>query len=228
MHLAIITPSRGRPHNLLRLIGALDHTSMLDWSLWVGLDDDDPTIEGYATLPAHPRVNMVVEPRDTLCAKTNTLAVDAVAAGSQFLASLGDDHLPKTHGWDKQLADAILAMDGPGWAYGDDLLRGATLPTAWVQSAALVTALGWMMYPRCQHLYVDNVTYDLGHTTGRLTYLPYVVVEHCHYANGKAPQDESYTASNSSQRVREDGGAYRQWAKRQLATDAATVRALTW
>jgi hypothetical protein len=51
----------------------------------------------------------------------------------RYLASLGDDHRPRTKGWDRRLIDAIESLGGaPGIAYGDDKLQGAALPTAWV------------------------------------------------------------------------------------------------
>lgn len=45
--LALLVPSRGRPHNIARLIDAMDRTCRGDTRLVVGVDDDDPTLDSY-------------------------------------------------------------------------------------------------------------------------------------------------------------------------------------
>lgn len=233
--LHVLTPSRGRMENAARLQRALRETCTGDFVLWLGVDTDDPTLDDYRQLE-DVDTNVVVQPRDHLCGWTNKLAwIARTEARAEWLASLGDDHVPRTKGWDTALIDAIRAMDGPGWAYGNDLLRRADTPTAWVQSAALVKALGWMMLPGCEHLYVDTAVKDLGTAAGRIAYLggptdeDGVVIEHMHSANGKAPDDQLYRDANSGRRIRRDGSAWRVWLDGPRFTqDVSIVRALTW
>ena len=48
--LAVLVPSRGRPHNMARLIEAMDPTCRGDTTLIVGVDEDDPTLQDYVGL----------------------------------------------------------------------------------------------------------------------------------------------------------------------------------
>lgn len=229
MDLLVITPSRGRPERLAEMAAAVRATSYLDTDVVAAVDTDDPRYRDYALL-ANSGVPVVAGPRGSLAAWTNTLAYRYAHSDSppRYLASLGDDHIPRTPGWDEQLIKVIEAMDGPGWAYGNDLLQGENLPTAWVQSTELVRALGWMALPGCEHLFIDDAVRDLGRAAGRITYHSGVVIEHMHPAAGKAAEDDTYRAGNSQQRVNEDGAAYRKWVAEGLERDAATVRALTY
>lgn len=237
MDLLVITPSRGRPERLAEMLAAIHATAALDIEVWIGLDDDDPAeylraVQRSPLAFAH-RVQAFHGERRSLAGWTNHLAAQAVnpenpRTAPRYLASLGDDHIPRTPGWDQQLVEAIEAMDGPGWAYGNDLLQGESIPTAWVQSTELVRTLGWMMLPTCQHLCVDSAVRSLGKAAGRIAYLRDVVIEHMHPAAGKADEDDTYAESNSAWRNYQDGNAYRRWLAEDLQRDAATVRALTY
>jgi hypothetical protein len=45
--LAVLVPSRERPHNIARLIEAMDKTCRGDTTLIVGVDEDDPHLDEY-------------------------------------------------------------------------------------------------------------------------------------------------------------------------------------
>ena len=218
--LHILTPSRGRPANALRLRDALRETCAGEWRLWLGVDSDDPALDEYRALAGRDTF-VRSEGRMHLSAWTNYLADLASddLRDDDWLASLGDDHLPRT----------------PGWAYGNDLLQGEGIPTAWVQHADLVRGrgmspgLGWMMLPACEHLGVDLAVRDLGRAAGRIAYEPAVVVEHLHFVNGKAADDATYRHGNNETRIRDDNAAHAAWlASPQFAADVQTVKALTW
>lgn len=228
--LHVITPSRGRPASALRLREALRATCAGEWRLYLCVDNDDRLLLEYRRIAEPSTTSVIPGPRKGLTEWTNLVARSLIVQhGARWLASLGDDHVPRSVGWDRQLIGAIVAMDGPGWAYGDDLLQGENLPTAWVQSAEIMSALGWMLLPACEHLMVDVAVRDLGLATKRIAYLPDVVVEHMHSANGKAPFDATYEHGNSAQRVRIDGTAYHAWHDSDEFTVAVdTVRDLRW
>lgn len=227
-HLAILTPSRGRPERMAEMVTAVEATARGQWLIWLGVDDDDPALPRYLELFAgHARVMVCPGPRRNLVEWTNHLAKLAIslhAFGTTHLASLGDDHLPRTPGWDAALIQAS-ELNGPGYAFGHDLLR-PDLPTAWVQGVAIYEALGWMMLPQCQHLYVDNVVLDLGQAAGRITRRGDVAIEHMHPAAGKAAEDDSYRASNSDAQIARDRAAYEAWVRDGLQRDAETIRGL--
>ena len=163
--------------------------------------------------------------RQSLAGWTNTLA-DIYSGAYRAYASFGDDHLPRTEGWDKVLLDAIASAGGTGIAYGDDLLMGQNLCTAPVVSADIVDALGWLALPAISHYCLDNALKDIGEGAGCLLYCPDVVTEHVHYANGKAPVDATYADAGGFSEGHPDWAAYQKWREQDMARDVATVRAL--
>jgi hypothetical protein len=223
--LAIITPTRGRPRQFADLVETVHATAAGTVEIWAGMDDDDHA--DYAE--ALGLADVLRGPRRSLSGWTNHLATQALSSENppRYLASLGDDHRPRTPGWDRILIDAIGGLPGGfGFAYGNDLFQGANMPTAWVVSADVVRALGWMMLPGCAHMYVDNAVLELGRAAGRIVYRPDVIIEHVHPVAGKAAWDDSYRESNAPDRYATDRAAFGAWRASGLATDAAKLAAL--
>jgi len=231
--LAVIVPTRGRPERFAELVTSVHRTAVGSVEIWPGIDTDDPS-DYLSPLRGLPGAEMIVGTRGgrrSLSAWTNDLAERALdglmGEPPRYLASLGDDHLPRTTAWDRTLIEAIETLPGGvGIAYGNDLLQGPDLPTAWVVSADLVRAVGWMMLPTCAHMYVDNAVLELGRAAGCIAYRPDVVIEHLHPAAGKAAWDDSYRASNAAARHQADRQAFDAWRGAGLAGDVAKVKAL--
>lgn len=229
--LVVVTPSRGRPAGLREMVEAVHSTAEGAVAVMVGLDLDDPadyaeTMLGY---DGGDCVMYMLE-RKSLCGWTNHLAKLALDGANppRFLASLGDDHRPRTKGWDRRLIEAIEQLGGPGFSYGNDLLQGRKMPTAWVASAEVVRALQWMMLPGAEHMYVDAAILALGEKAGRIVYRPDVVIEHLHPLAGKANWDESYRESNTDERYAADRAAFEAWRVEQLHGDAALLAAMVY
>lgn len=230
--LAILVPSRGRPQQLLELADAVAATARGTCVITAGVDDDDPAMQEYVAGASVDTYRVLVGPRRSLSGWTNLLAELALAANVEpvprYFASLGDDHRPRTAGFDQKLIEEIEALPGGvGFAYGNDLLQGANMPTAWIASAQIVRALGWMMLPPCEHMYVDNAILELGRATGRIAYRPDVIIEHLHPIAHKADWDDSYRQSNAPDRYAADKAAFDAWRAGQLGADTAAVAALT-
>ena len=220
--LLVITPSRSRPERLRGMLGACLDLSTAATDIAVGVDDDQTEL--YAGVSADPRVKWFTGPRDGLTGWTNKLAA-LRGHGYRALASFGDDHQPRTEGWDSLLLAAIDAMGGTGIAYGNDLIFNERLPTAPVISADIVAALGWMCLPCCRHMAVDLAWKDLGEAAACLAHVPGVTVEHLHAGAGKAPVDQVYVDSEAGKDA--DRDAYFAWKDGGgLAEAAGTVRAL--
>jgi len=238
--LLVITPSRARPQRLREMLNACLALSGPTTDIAVGYDDDDA--DGYKKLAIdyadHRQVRWFCGPRTGLAGWTNRLAWhytrrrlpgaplnrDEDAERYLAFASLGDDHLPRTRGWDRLLLEAIDRMGGTGIVYGDDLFMRQNLPTAPVISADIVQALGWMCEPSLRHMYVDNVWRDIGRGAGCLAYVPDVVIEHVHFRAGKAAADQVYAESEAGTDA--DRAAYGRWRAERMADDVARVRAL--
>jgi hypothetical protein len=224
--LVVIVPSRGRPHTVAEMAEAFERTCTADTRLWFAVDDDDPAVEEYHS--AAPQGVHVVT-------SDNRSMVDALNRAALFLSGddpkrrralgfMGDDHRPRTKGWDRAYLDALAAR--PGIAYCDDLFQGERLPTQCAMSTEVVRALGHMAPPALTHLYVDNYWLDLGHAANCLTYLPDVVIEHVHPVAGKAQMDEGYARVNAPAMYHRDAAAYGAYMAENGARDIAAVQAV--
>jgi hypothetical protein len=226
--LVVIVPSRGRPEAVRALAQHFDATCTADTVIVPAIDMDDPTLEGYAELqqlPPHSRfVGDVRQPNGTMVSALNRAAFTA-SWGAFAVGFMGDDHLPRTHGWDTAYLEALSDL-GTGIVYGDDLFQGRRLPTQCAMTADIVQALGYMAPPALTHLYVDNFWLSLGEQAQCIQYLPDVVIEHRHPVVGKARWDEGYQRVNDGAMYAKDSAAFADYCRTALAEDVAKVRAL--
>lgn len=222
--LLVIVPSRGRPAAVEDLLAAAAKTCTAKTRFLFAIDADDPTADGYVQTAGHLYVNHGPK---TMVAALNAAAGAYLTAPSRFdaVAFMGDDHRPRTVGWDRAYLDALTDL-GTGIVYGEDLLQGENLPTQVAMTADIVRALGHMAPPTLTHLFVDNYWRDLGQAAGCLRYLPDVTVEHLHPFAGKAPMDEGYSRVNDHSMYRIDALAYAEYAQFNLLADVAKVKAL--
>lgn len=222
--LLVIVPSRGRPQNIARLLDSVRETSRAETHLHVAVDEDDPKLPQYeAVMAAAGGEHDVLEtgPRKGLCAWTNDIAVRR-AGEYPFLASLGDDMVPRTPGWDAGLIRGIRDMGGTGFAYPWDGVR-EDIPEAVAMSSDIVEALGWMCEPSLAHWYPDNVWADLGRGAGCLRHLRVIAVDHRNaVAEGRADQ----TAKDNGKSLEADRDAYWAWRRNRMAGDVAVITGL--
>lgn len=216
--LTVLMPSRGREKQAAEAYAAFAATKTRDETkMVIVLDVGEP---GYDDLPAIRLIHdggMGNALNAGVKMATNTTLTEIVAF-------IGDDHFFRTIGWD----DAIVAANdelGGGIVYGNDLLRGEDLPSQVFIDARIVRALGWMALPGATHLFFDDTWRTLGHSIGRLKYLPDVHIEHRHPTAGKADWDEGYARVNSSQMYEHDAAIYWDWVEHGLAEDTAKVLA---
>lgn len=230
--LLVITPSRGRPWLLQRLQIALRDTCALETDLAVAVDDDDPRLADYKDLGLEL---LEVAPRANLTTLTNRIALEH-AGDYRFLASLGDDHVPRTAGWDRELCGEIDAMGGTGFAYG----KGSrwVIPEAIVMSSDIVGALGWMANPRCGHYKIDDTWLELGLAARCIAYRHDVHVEHMQFGipydpfdpekGYKGVKDATYSEALAPEMMAPDVLGWYEWRDDPdgLVSDAAKIRAL--
>lgn len=196
MKMCVVVPSRGRPENAERLAQAFKDTNT-EADLYVIIDNDDPKWNEYAKSENYKK--LPADNKTGGCAKSlNTGAVYLLDITKfplyNYFVFMGDDHIPRTQGWDKAFIQAL--GQNTGIVYGDDLLQGANLPTAFGMSRDLVNELRGMTFPGCVHLFFDNFVKQLGLDLEYLKYLPDVIIEHLHPVAGKAEMDEGYARVN--------------------------------
>jgi hypothetical protein len=238
--LLMLCPSRGRPAKAAELLSAWQATSTGAARLLLAVDDDDPEIGGYHDVladlervgwgaygsagPAEPC--WTIGPRERLGPTLNRLAIAAgVGGGYQAVGFLGDDHRPRSYGWDTRLLEALDRVGG-GVAYGNDLLQGENLPTAVAISSQIIHTLGYMVPPGLTHLYLDNTWRLWGEQTGRLCYLHDVIIEHVHPIAGKALWDERYAEVNAPEMYQADEKIFRRYLATEWPADLAKLRRL--
>jgi hypothetical protein len=222
--LLVIVPSRGRPQHIAALHDAWQATSAGVASLLVAVDNDDATLPEYQRVCDERGIWLEVGPRLRLGGTLNKLATK-FADTYGAIGFLGDDHRPRTGGFDRHLVSALGEM-GTGIAYGNDLLRAEDLPTAVVMTSDIIQALGYMVPAGLVHLWIDNAWLELGRGIDRITYLPDVVIEHLHPIVGKGEWDDVYVECNSEEQLESDRGRYRAWLEDGLAADVAKLKAL--
>lgn len=192
--IAILTPSRHRPERFCEMVEAALSTAADPGSItiYLGTDEDD---HGYDAIH-HPNVVHVSGERDRLAGWTNRLAGIALEDGAEILASFGDDHRPRTQGWDARVLEAFADL-GFGLVYARDGLQDERLPTAPFWSADIIRELGWYFPPVLKHLYADDYWLRLAKDLGRCAYLPDVLIEHLHPSAGKAEEDDINRSNDS-------------------------------
>lgn len=209
----VIVPSRGRPGAVTELSSEFFDNSLGFADLMFATDDDEPDY------PKHPGVLYRRGPRLRMCGTLNAAAVEN-AGKYKYLGFLGDDHRPRTPGWDKKVADALRYHNV---VYGNDLLQGENLATAVFLRSEIVQKLGYMAPPALVHLYLDNFWMELGRATS-IKYLPYVIIEHLHPSAGKAEWTESYKEVNDPALYTKDQLAFEDYMARQFVADLEKLR----
>lgn len=221
--LLIITPTRGRPKNLARLLDVVHALKKLTTHVYAAVDDDDPELFKYRYVMDEAGQDgdvLMARTRKGLAAWTNEVALEN-AGDYKYLASFGDDHVPRTRGFDRALCRGIEDIGGTGFTYPWDGIR-EDIPEAVVMSSNIVQALGWMCLPSLQHYYVDNVWADLGNGAGCIRHLRAISVDHINPMDGTTPGDATYVSS--AKKIPEDELAYREWQRSgQMAADIATI-----
>lgn len=216
--LTVIVPTRGRPKNLAELWAAFTETCTGDTRLIACVDNDDSELSGYQEiadrLQGEPWFRMETGPRLRL-GPTLNVAGPKWAARSDAVAFLGDDHRPRTVGWDTRYMGELERL-GTGLVYGNDLIQGEALPTQAAMTSDIVLATGHMVPPGAVHLWLDNAWLALGRALDAITYLPDVVVEHLHPIAGKAAWDAGYAEANADAVSDADRQVFEAWQANDL------------
>jgi hypothetical protein len=224
--LIVVVPSRDRPAAVAELAEAFSDTCIADTQIVRALDRDSPQRHHYMqSMSGNTRVTAIIEQDSGTMVSALNHAAGYAARQAYAVGFMGDDHRPRTHGWDKAYLDALREL-GTGIVYGNDLLQGENLPTQVAMTADIIKALGYMAPPNLTHMFVDNFWRDLGRHAGCLRYLPDVIVEHLHPVAGKAEWDEGYRRVNAPGVYAVDGNAYADYQRTRMWTDVHAVRAL--
>lgn len=190
--LAIITPSRSRPQNIEAMLESFEETKA-KCKLVVVIDEDDPQLDEYYKLSIPLIIQLPREGKGM--ARPLNRAAQILRGEFSFFGFLGDDHRPRTPHWDEIILSELEDMP-VGLVYANDLLQGHRLPTQIVMTANIVDALGGMVPPGFEHLFLDNFWLQLGTDLKAIRYLGDVIIEHMHPFAGKGQMDALYQEVN--------------------------------
>ncbi len=221
--LTVIVPTRERPDAACELAQAFADTCTAGTRLLFAVDTTDPRRHDYlAALLDAPNVAIVTSDTRNMVQALNPAAS---TVETRCVGFMGDDHRPRTTGWDEAYADALCDL-GTGMVYGDDLVQRDRIPTQIAMTADIVRACGWMCPPDLVHLFVDNWWKSLGDAAGCIRYLPDVVVEHVHPVTGKVGWDEGHQRVNQPAMYAQDGATFARLRVTELPRAVAAVKAL--
>lgn len=216
--LTMLVPTRGRPANLARLWQAFVGTCEYETHLVALVDTDDPELSAYQDLAGQLRDELYfcleIGPRIRLGPTLNQ-AGPKWATRSEAVGFMGDDHLPRTIGWDARYLEELEAL-GTGLVYGNDLVQREALPTQIAMTSDVILATGHMVPTGAVHLWLDNAWLALGRALDAISYLPDVIVEHLHPIAGRASWDAGYAECNTDALMDADRRVFEAWRKHEL------------
>src|SRR6187551_136159 len=211
--LTIYVPTKGRPDNARRLQDQFFRTARLTSRIVFIMSDNDPQLDRYTdlqeTITVTPNKPGFVSPLNLGYLK------DRREVYSYALGFMGDDHMPRTDGWDEIFINRLIKMKS-GFVYGRDGLQDQAIPTYVVMTSDIPLTLGFMTLPTLQHLYADNFWLDLGNAINRIDYVPEVLIEHMHPAVGKAFSDAGYIFSGDFALDQSDKATYKKYVADEL------------
>jgi hypothetical protein len=197
--ISILTPTRGRPDNVKRLIDSAFSTArfpeQVEFLFYVDLDDDSFPAEIESS-----NVRVIRGPRMWLSVLQNILYANC---NGEIVMYSGDDLVFKTQDWDVKVVNAIEKYpDKLALVYPNDLAtHGQSMAIHGFLHRNWINAVGSWVAPGRGSLY------DLWHTEvarklGRLHYLEDVHIAHVHYRQGEglATFDETYKYVSSATR----------------------------
>ena len=219
--LLTLVPTRNRVENALELLDVFYNTTDLDSSgLLFIVGTEDPRFDEY--VEKIPKNHLLTFPDRGMVKALNYAVSCGYAEEYEALGFMGDDHRPRTYGWDSAYLGNLREL-GYGYVYGNDLLMGERIPTQVAISSSIIRTLGFFGPPGFTHLNVDVTWKDMGEAIGKLRYLPDVIIEHMHPAVGKAEEDSGYKWANSAFMVKADEAEYARWKRDDFHTQVHKV-----
>lgn len=181
---SLLTPTRGRPDLCERMVESFWDTVEGPAECLLYVDED----EMFSYLTKGMKVTMIQGPQRRVGECWNDLA--DISTGDLLMMG-NDDLMFKTPGWNEFLQD--LPDDGIFVAWFDDGSGKSADRCAFpIVSRRWYETLGYFT-PECfNFLWHDTWVWDIGRKLGRLHYIPEALVEHAHFAFGKAPYDATY------------------------------------
>jgi hypothetical protein len=202
-HIAIIIPSRQRPHKIKELhdlwFKTTNSSIVTDCIIVLDMDDE----KNY---PSLPNFKYIIAPPSNVKGANHPLNYAAKMLYDQYeyIGFIGDDHRPRTKDWNIIMYNKLKESGTFSMVYANDLLQGNKLTTQVIMDSLYIKHMGYMSPPQFRHLYIDNFWMKIGKALNNIHYLENVIIEHLHYTNKKTPIDSLYKEINSNKNTEYD------------------------
>lgn len=189
--ISILTPTRGRPDNIIRLIeSALDtalRKNLIEFIFYVDYDDQmsDNAIERASIAGAQTMT--IMGERIVLSEMWNACAR---AAHADVMMHCGDDIIFRSDNWDEHvLGEFEKYPDGIVLVHGRDGYQDERLATHGFRHRNWMDVVGNFVPPYFSSDYNDTWVTEVADKLGRRRYIPEVYTEHMHPVVNKGPLD---------------------------------------
>lgn len=195
--ISVLVPTRGRPHNMLRMVesGRATADERVEYVFYID-DDDAPSRDMAIQLNEQGGdVFWTHGPRGTLnLSQLWNECYDASTPGCDIFQHSCDETIYRTSGWDTAVREAFENEfpDGIGLVYGRDGIHDENLATHGFITRSWVDAVGYFVPPYFSSDYNDLWLHEVAGGIGRRWFLPDVFTEHMHPAVGKGPLDQTH------------------------------------
>jgi len=193
--ISVLVPTRGRPHNMRRMVdsGRATADGRVEYVFYID-DDDTPSRDMAITLHNEAAdVFWTHGPRGALNLSQLWNECQQIATEEIYQHSC-DETVYRTPGWDTAVAEAFENEfpDGIGLVYGRDGIHDENLATHGFITRKWVEAVGYFVPPYFSSDYNDLWLHEVAGAVGRRWFLPDVFTEHMHPAVGKGPLDQTH------------------------------------
>jgi hypothetical protein len=221
--LLVMVPSRGRPKRLEEFVSSMHKTGATPDNgvdLIVYLNEDDPKRYEYGNYEKTiwGKRLYLAEAYNYLFQKYPDYA---------YYSLLNDDHYCITPSWNKELIKRIEEKGGWGLSCGEDHLTDWNKfqhPSGMIISGNIPRALGYMIWPKIQHIGIDCFFKELLTPLNLMYHTMDVVIEHRHWINGKALLDENYKWVYNKDQYQYGMGMVQEYIRTQLNKDIEKIK----
>jgi hypothetical protein len=186
-----LLPSLDRPGNLARFFSAWRKTqASTPGMVLVDEADDARHLAEYLAIELPIGWHWRVTPAAAVSQGDKIRAVWDEVKDCAWLGLVGDDCIPETPNWDRQLLDQLHRF---GMVSCDDCWQAPQrVGNCWIVSGPLIRLAGYLFPPGLQHLYVDDVWEEIGRAAQCWRVRMNVRVRHAHVLKGEAAADDTH------------------------------------
>lgn len=190
MELAVLTPSRGRPEKLYRMIKSAAKRSSKA-TFYVYVDEDDDRIPTYQKID---NITLIIGPRVSISKSWNVLADKAYKDGKDVFIMGNDDVIYQTDNWDSILIEHIKNYPHNYYCmWFKDGIKNERHCTFPIVSKYWFELLDYKFTPGIfNHQFNDTWLFDIAKRAGVCHYIQEVYTPHIHPSYYPQERDATY------------------------------------